>query len=162
LVKKIGQNNWSKKFVIILTILNTYHRYTYHRYTYHRYTYHRYLQGTSRNFKEPQDSLNSVSDPILSEVIWVLRSSVCSNATHSIGELKNLKEHSFEGICFASIPGKGVEVGIPIPQQFSFLWNSGNRGMAICHSSRIWEIKTYSPGFEFKVRGYFGEYWFQT
>ena len=45
-------------------------------------------QATSRNFNEPEDSSNSVNDPILSEPISVLRSSVRSHATHAIGELK--------------------------------------------------------------------------
>ena len=39
------------------------------------------------------------------------------------------------------------QVGMPIPRRFSFLGDSGNRGMAICHSSGIGETKTYSPGF---------------
>ena len=38
-------------------------------------------------------------------------------------------------------------LGMPIPRRFSFLGDSGNRGMAICHSSGIGETKTYSPGF---------------
>ena len=73
----------------------TYHRYAYQRYayqmyTYQRYTYQRYTYLRNlRNFKEPQDSSKSVNDPILSEVISVLRSSVRSHATHAIGELKN-------------------------------------------------------------------------
>jgi hypothetical protein len=40
---------------------------------------------------------------------------------------------------------------MPIPRQFPFLGDSGNRGIAICHSSGIGETKTYSPGF--------GEFW---
>ena len=51
-----------------------------------------------------------------------------------------------------------VCVGMPIPWRFSFLGDSGNRGMAICHSSGIGETKTFSPGFGFGVRGNFGAY----
>ena len=39
---------------------------------------------------------------------------------------------------------------MPISRWFSFLGDSGNRGMAICHSSGIGETKTYSPGFGFR------------
>ena len=53
------------------------------------------LEGTSKIFNEPEDSFNSVSDPILSEVISVLRSSVRSHATHAIGELKNISFAQF-------------------------------------------------------------------
>ena len=48
-------------------------------------------------------------------------------------------------------------LGMPIPRQFSFLGDSGNQGMAICHSSGIGETRTYSPGFGFGDRGNFGE-----
>ena len=48
-------------------------------------------------------------------------------------------------------------IGMPIPRQSSFLGDSGNRGMAICHSSGIWETKTYSPGFW--VWGNSGNFW---
>ena len=48
---------------------------------------------------------------------------------------------------FPSAPVTSHRVGMPIPQQFPFLGDSGNRGMAICHSSGIRETKTYSPGF---------------
>ena len=42
----------------------------------------------------------------------------------------------------------------------SFLGDSGNRGMAICHSSGSEETKTYSPRFGFGVRGNFGEFFY--
>ena len=45
-------------------------------------------------------------------------------------------------------------LGMPISRRFSFLGDSGNRGMAICHSSGIGETKTYSQG----SLGNLGEY----
>ena len=45
-----------------------------------------------------------------------------------------------------------------ILQQFSFLGDSGNQGMAICNSSGIRETNTYSLGFGFEVWGQLGEY----
>jgi hypothetical protein len=44
-------------------------------------------------------------------------------------------------------------IGMPIPQQVSFLEDSGNRGMAIFHYWGIGESKSYSPG----SSGNFGE-----
>ena len=54
-----------------------------------------------------------------------------------------------------------VSRGMPIPWRFSFLGNSVNRGIAICHSSGIGETKTYSPGYVFGVRGISGTILFQ-
>ena len=39
-----------------------------------------------------------------------------------------------------------LQLGMPIPKRVSFLGDSGNWGMAIYHSSGIWESKSYSPG----------------
>ena len=39
---------------------------------------------------------------------------------------------------------KETQLGMPIPRRFLFLGDSGNRGMAICHSPGIGETETYS------------------
>ena len=60
-------------------------------------------------------------------------------------QAKSLME-SFVHLLFSSHSVQSL-LGMPIPRWFSFLGDSGNRGMAICHSSGIGETKTYSPGF---------------
>ena len=50
---------------------------------------------------------------------------------------------------------------MPIPRLFSFLGDSADRGIAICHSSGIGETKTYSPGFGFGVGEFRGVFYFR-
>ena len=96
---------------------------------------------------------------------YVIKTNPFAETAMSI-ESKTVKDLSLKLLEGKDIPCNStrmdnIYLGMPIPRRFPLLGDSGNRGMAICHSSGIGETKTYSPGFGFGVRGISGSILFQ-